>query len=134
MEAVFLLGVAFSQSTTVALTCLTLAVGVSGFAISGKSLTLRQLRLLLLSASRVRGHHSGLSIPIRFWHLHPTPSLQPLPCHPSPHPCTSFLAYPVTTFLALSSSASFFQYMYTHHLSSVRVETTSVLHLVFFLY
>ena len=38
MEAVFLLGVAFSQSTTVALTCLTLAVGMSGFAISGKIL------------------------------------------------------------------------------------------------
>jgi len=38
MEAVFLLGVAFSQSTTVALTCLTLAVGMSGFAISGKTL------------------------------------------------------------------------------------------------
>ena len=43
MEAVFLLGVAFSQSTTVALTCLTMAVGVSGFAISGTTLTLLQL-------------------------------------------------------------------------------------------
>ena len=36
MEAVFLLGVGYTRDTTTAITCLTIAVGVSGFAISGK--------------------------------------------------------------------------------------------------
>lgn len=35
MEAVFLLGVGYTRNTTTAITCLTLAVGFSGFAISG---------------------------------------------------------------------------------------------------
>ena len=35
MEAVFLLGVGFTRNTTTAIVCLTLAVGFSGFAISG---------------------------------------------------------------------------------------------------
>ncbi|KAH3890380.1 hypothetical protein DPMN_014460 [Dreissena polymorpha] len=35
MEAIFLLGVGFTRNTTTAITCLTLAVGFSGFAISG---------------------------------------------------------------------------------------------------
>ena len=47
----------------------------------------------LLSAALVRGRHSGFSVSILFYHLHPPPSLQPLPCplswrlhpqHPSP--------------------------------------------------
>ena len=38
MEAVFLLGVGYTRNTTTAITCLTLAVGFSGFAISGKFL------------------------------------------------------------------------------------------------
>ena len=38
MEAIFLLGVGFTRDTTTAIVCLTLAVGFSGFAISGKSL------------------------------------------------------------------------------------------------
>lgn len=38
MEAVFLLGVAFTRSTTIAILSLTLAVGFSGFAISGNCL------------------------------------------------------------------------------------------------
>ena len=38
MEAVFLLGVAFTRNTSVAIACLTIAVGVSGFAISGTSM------------------------------------------------------------------------------------------------
>ena len=42
---------------------------------------------------------------------------------------TSFLAFPVSSFLATPSSASFSQY--THHLSSVHVHTTSVSPLVF---
>ncbi|TPP57761.1 Vesicular glutamate transporter, partial [Fasciola gigantica] len=45
MEAVFLLGVGYSKSITPALVCLVLAVGFSGFAISGKSL-MRDLRKL----------------------------------------------------------------------------------------
>ena len=36
MEAVFLLGVGYTRATVTAITCLTLAVGFSGFAISGK--------------------------------------------------------------------------------------------------
>ena len=36
MEAVFLLGVGYTRDTGTAITCLTIAVGVSGFAISGK--------------------------------------------------------------------------------------------------
>ena len=36
MEAIFLLGVGFTRSNTTAIVCLTLAVGFSGFAISGK--------------------------------------------------------------------------------------------------
>ena len=36
MEAVFLLGVGYTTDTTTAIICLTLAVGFSGFAISGK--------------------------------------------------------------------------------------------------
>jgi len=35
MEAVFLLGVGYTADTVTAITCLTLAVGFSGFAISG---------------------------------------------------------------------------------------------------
>ena len=35
LEATFLLGTAFTRSTGTAITCLTLAVGFSGFAISG---------------------------------------------------------------------------------------------------
>lgn len=36
MEALFLLGVAFARNPTLAIGCLTVAVGFSGFAISGK--------------------------------------------------------------------------------------------------
>ena len=36
LEAVFLLGVGYTRDTATAITCLTLAVGISGFAISGK--------------------------------------------------------------------------------------------------
>ena len=36
MEAIFLLGVGFTRSNTTAIVCLTLAVGFSGFAISGR--------------------------------------------------------------------------------------------------
>jgi len=36
LEAVFLLGVGYTADTVTAITCLTLAVGFSGFAISGK--------------------------------------------------------------------------------------------------
>ena len=36
MEAVFLLGVSFTRTTAPAVACLTLAVGFSGFAISGE--------------------------------------------------------------------------------------------------
>ena len=39
MEAVFLLGVGFTKDTVTAITCLTLAVGFSGFAISGTLLS-----------------------------------------------------------------------------------------------
>ncbi len=39
MEAVFLLGVGFTRDTTTSIVCLTLAVGFSGFAISGKHYT-----------------------------------------------------------------------------------------------
>ena len=35
MEAVFLLGVGYTRDTATAIICLTIAVGVSGFAISG---------------------------------------------------------------------------------------------------
>jgi len=35
LEAVFLLGVGFTNDTVTAITCLTIAVGFSGFAISG---------------------------------------------------------------------------------------------------
>ena len=35
LEAVFLLGVGYTADTVTAITCLTLAVGFSGFAISG---------------------------------------------------------------------------------------------------
>ena len=35
MEAVFLLGVGYTRDTATAITCLTIAVGFSGFAISG---------------------------------------------------------------------------------------------------
>lgn len=35
LEAAFLLGVGYTRNTTTAITCLTIAVGVSGFAISG---------------------------------------------------------------------------------------------------
>ena len=44
MEAVFLLGVGYTADTVTAITCLTLAVGFSGFAISGSYLTLPYLR------------------------------------------------------------------------------------------
>lgn len=37
LEAVFLLGVGYTADTVTAITCLTLAVGFSGFAISGMS-------------------------------------------------------------------------------------------------
>ena len=36
MEAIFLLGVGFTRDKTTAMVCLTLAVGFSGFAISGE--------------------------------------------------------------------------------------------------
>jgi ACS family sodium-dependent inorganic phosphate cotransporter-like MFS transporter 6/7/8 len=36
LEAVFLLGVGFTTETSTAIICLTIAVGFSGFAISGK--------------------------------------------------------------------------------------------------
>jgi len=39
MEAVFLLGVGYTTDTVTAITCLTLAVGFSGFAISGTVLS-----------------------------------------------------------------------------------------------
>jgi len=39
LEALFLLGVGFTKDTTTAILCLTIAVGFSGFAISGKSIT-----------------------------------------------------------------------------------------------
>lgn len=38
LEAVFLLGVGYTRNTATAITCLTIAVGFSGFAISGKNL------------------------------------------------------------------------------------------------
>ena len=38
MEALFLLFVGFTRNPTTAMACLTIAVGFSGFAISGKSL------------------------------------------------------------------------------------------------
>ena len=41
MEAIFLLGVGFTRDTTTAIVCLTLAVGFSGFAISGTYLTVK---------------------------------------------------------------------------------------------
>lgn len=37
MEALFLLGVAYTRSTFLAISCLTIAVGFSGFAISGEA-------------------------------------------------------------------------------------------------
>ena len=55
MEAIFLMVVAYTRDTTVAITALTLAVGFSGFAISGvylnKSL---QNNILIFSASGFR--------------------------------------------------------------------------------
>ena len=36
MEAVFLLGVSFARDTATSIVCLTIAVGFSGFAISGQ--------------------------------------------------------------------------------------------------
>ena len=41
LEALFLLGVGFTKDTSTAITCLTIAVGFSGFAISGTSLSIR---------------------------------------------------------------------------------------------
>ena len=38
MEAVFLLAVGYTRDTTTAIACLTIAVGFSGFAISGEKL------------------------------------------------------------------------------------------------
>ncbi len=38
LEACFLLGVGYTRDTTTAITCLTIAVGVSGFAISGRQM------------------------------------------------------------------------------------------------
>lgn len=40
MEAVFLLGVGYTRDTTTAIACLTVAVGFSGFAISGTVVSL----------------------------------------------------------------------------------------------
>ena len=42
LEACFLLGVGYTRNTTTAITCLTIAVGVSGFAISGMSFSVRK--------------------------------------------------------------------------------------------
>ena len=38
MEAIFLLGVSFARDTATSIVCLTIAVGFSGFAISGNHL------------------------------------------------------------------------------------------------
>lgn len=55
MEAVFLLGVGYTRDTTTAIACLTIAVGVSGFAISGNFVAkedLDGLNLVLPRAAR----------------------------------------------------------------------------------
>ena len=89
-----------------------------------------KVRTSFYSSFPTRGRLSGLSISIRSYLLHPRPStLQPLPCPLSPHPHTSFYSFPVSCFLAVPSSASFTQY--TKHLSSVHIQTPSVLPLVF---
>lgn len=49
MEAIFLLGVGYTKNRIAAITCLTIAVGFSGFAISGK--TLPELYLLDLQTT-----------------------------------------------------------------------------------
>ena len=48
--------------------------------------TLPFLLLLLLSAFHIWVRHSGFSISSCSYRLHPPPSLQPQPCHLSPHP------------------------------------------------
>ena len=70
----------------------------------------------------IRGRHSGFSFSSCFYQLYLPPSLQPQPCPLSPHPYTSFLAFPVSSFLATPSSTSFSQY--THH------STPNILHIM----
>ena len=79
----------------------------------------------------VQGRHNGFFISIRSYLLHPPPSFPPrhvlsLSLAASIH---IILGLPVSSFQAIPSSASFSQY--THHLSSVHVQTTSVLPHVF---
>ena len=77
-----------------------------------------QGNFLLLSAFPIRGRHSRFSISNCSNLLYSPPSLQPQPCPLSPHSSTSFLAFPVSSFLATPSSAVI-QYFRSCTMSSV---------------
>ncbi|XP_050409086.2 vesicular glutamate transporter 2 [Patella vulgata] len=68
MEAVFLLGVAFARDTTTSVVCLTLAVGFSGFAISGFNVNHLDIApryaSILMGLSNSVGTLSGMLCPI----------------------------------------------------------------------
>lgn len=88
MEAVFLLGVGYTADTVTAITCLTLAVGFSGFAISGAhTLPYSLLTVKLLSHCDASKVPLPVGIRVRWVHpsLHPKRQLDRFICFCSVH-------------------------------------------------
>ena len=79
---------------------------------------------LLLLAHPVKGRHSGFSVSILLYHLHPPPSLLPLPCPSSLAASINLLILGLLRFLFPGNSIQDSS-QYTHHLSSIHIHGSS---------